>query len=80
MFRGFHYTHQYGRLVWTNDLHLPVTAHHGLPYLVERWGLVFVQYCEERTVPSGHAIWLLISEDQVLEVLLFISSIILLIC
>jgi hypothetical protein len=62
--------------VWLDDLHLAVTAYHGLPYLVAWRRLVFFDRDEQRTIPPGHAIGLLIPEDQILKVLLFIATIV----
>jgi hypothetical protein len=72
-------TYQYCCHIRLDDLHLAVTAYHGLPYLVAWRCLVFFNYDEQRTVPPCHAIGLLIPEDEILEVPLFITSINLLI-
>jgi hypothetical protein len=66
--------------VRSDNLSLPVTAYKGVPYLVAPCSLILLHYNEQRAVPPCHAIWLLIPEDQVLEIFLFIASVFVLVC
>lgn len=67
--------YQNRRLVRPDNLALPVTAHHGVPYLFDGRRLVLVDHGEQRTVPTRHAVGLLIPEDEVLEILLFVAAV-----
>jgi hypothetical protein len=66
--------------VRSDNLSLPVTAYEGVPDLVTPGSFIFLHDDEQRTVPPGHAIWLLVPEDQVLEILLLVPSILVLVC
>ena len=54
---------------------MPVTAYHGIPYLVAWRLLVFLDHDEQRAVPSRHAIGLFVAEDEVLKIVVVISTV-----
>lgn len=70
-------THQNCCQVGPDSLHLAVAAYHGIPYLVARRRLIFLDHDEQRAVPSRHAIGLFIAKDQVLKDIFVISPILL---
>jgi hypothetical protein len=68
-------THQHGREVRLDSLHLAIAAYHGVPYLVARRLLVLLNDNEQRTVPSRHAIGFFVAEDKVLKVVVVIAAV-----
>lgn len=70
-------THQHGRQIGTDSLHLSVAAHHGLPYLVARRCLVFLDHDEQRTIPARHAIGLFVAENQIFKDVVLVSAVVL---
>jgi len=73
-------TYQYSRLVWPHNLGLAITADESIPDLLKGRCFVLDNDGEEWAIPSRHAVWLLIPEDQVLKVFLFIPAVVLLVC
>lgn len=63
-------TYQNCSSVRSDTLGLAIASHHGFPYLIEGRSLIVHDHCEERAVPPGHAVGLLVAEDKVLEVFL----------
>lgn len=63
------------RLIWFHNLCFPFRADHNLPYILQWRLLIVVGDCEEGTIPSRHAIWLLVSVDQVVEEILGVAPI-----
>ena len=68
-------TYQHCRLVRPHDLCLPVAANEGVPDLVAPRRLIFLHNDEQRAVPSRHAIGLFVAEDEVLKVVVVISTV-----
>lgn len=68
-------TYQHCRKVGLDRFHLAVTAYHGIPYLVAWRLLVFLDHDEQRAVPSRHAIGLFVAEDEVLKIVVVISTV-----
>ena len=59
--------YQHGGEVRLDCLCFPLGANHSVPYILARWSLVIIGNSEERTVPPGHAVWLFVPVDQVVE-------------
>jgi hypothetical protein len=68
--------YQHCRHIWLDNLRLAIATNESLPHLVAWWCFVLLDHDEQRAVPPRHAIGLFIPEDQVLEIVLFIASIV----
>ena len=59
----------------SDDFGLAVAAYEGVPDLVAPRGLVFLHDDEQRAVPAGHAVGLLVAEDEVLKDFLLVAAV-----
>jgi hypothetical protein len=72
---GMGASYQYCCQVRFNRLHLPVTANHGVPYLLTWRGGILFDHNKQRAVPPCHFVGFFVPEDQVFKILLFIPAI-----
>ena len=63
----------YGGEVWLGGLCTAVRTDQGFPDSFVGWFGVIMGDGEEGTVPSIHAIWLFVSEEEVLKDILLVS-------
>lgn len=56
------------------NLHLPLTTDYSIPDRLEWRFFVVVGDCEQRTIPSGHAVRFFVAEDKVLEEIFSVAA------
>ena len=72
-FRPKEYSHHYGCLIWFYGLRLSLCTNYCGPDIFKWWRRVIEGNGEEGTIPSVHAVRLLIPVDQIVEKILGVA-------